>query len=279
MPELPEVETAARHLARLAVGRTITGVSKLDWPAMLENVPPDGFETAVVGRTIESVGRRAKWILITLSGGLTMAIHLRMTGDVDVTGPEGLENKHVHLALALDDQRHFLFRDSRKFGKVRLLDAKGLDALDQAHGPEPLEDAFDAQSLAIRLAGKSTRIKPLLLDQAVLAGVGNIYADESLWMAQVHPERPAGSLSSDEVQRLHHAIREVLGVAIANQGSHWRYHKTGFNGEGTLEPYLKVYDRAGEPCDRCGTPIERMVVAQRGTHLCPSCQPKPSKDQ
>lgn len=272
MPELPEVEIAARHLARLAEGRTLTAVAKLDHPAMLENVPPEGFAPAVVGRTIVRVGRRAKWILVTLSGELTMALHLRMTGDVDVAGPEGLADKHVHLAIALDDGRYLLFRDSRKFGKVRLLDVAGLAALDSAHGPEPLEDAFDPEALRRRLAGRSTRIKPLLLDQAVLAGVGNIYADEALWKAGVHPERPAGTLSRKESDALHGAIREVLAGAIANQASHWRYHKTGFNGEGEREPYLRVYDRAGQPCFRCGTAIVRTVVAQRGTHYCPACQ-------
>lgn len=272
MPELPEVETAARHLGGLATGRIITGVAKLDHLPMLENTPPEGFSQAVSGRTITAVGRRAKWILVTLSGGLTMAIHLRMTGDVDVAGPEGLEDKHVHLALALDDGRYFLFRDSRKFGKVRLLDAAGLAALDQAHGPEPLEAGFKPEVFRERLKGKSTRIKPLLLEQAVLAGVGNIYADESLWRAQVHPERAAGSLSKKEADALHAAIRAVLAEAIAGQASHWRYHKTGFNAEGTLESYLKVYDREGDPCERCGTAIVKTVVAQRGTHHCPHCQ-------
>ncbi|MNS57634.1 Formamidopyrimidine-DNA glycosylase [compost metagenome] len=269
MPELPEVETTARELAPGAVGRRIVAVERLDHPPMVEAPDLAGFEAGLVGRRIEAVSRRAKWILVHLEGGGTLAVHLRMTGVLRVTGPDEEPDRHTHLVLALDDGHRISFRDTRKFGRVRLLDSEGLAALDAAHGPEPLDDAFTSSRLAEALHGRKTRLKPLLLDQAIIAGIGNIYADEALFEAGLHPLRAADSLSAPDIDRLHAAIRGVLSGGVERKARYW---------EGAVRAHedfdaFAVYDRAGEPCRRCGTPIARMLVAQRGTHYCPTCQP------
>lgn len=276
MPELPEVETVARDLAVQVEGRTIVAVERLDWPRMVE-VPEDlaAFVGALAGRRILAVGRRAKWLLIRLDQGLTLALHLRMSGSVYVPPPDGAPDRHVHLILRLDDGRAIFFHDTRKFGRARLLDAAGMAALDAAHGPEPLEDAFTPATLGERLAGRATRLKPLLLDQAVIAGLGNIYVDEALWLARIHPERAAADLARKEVHALHAAIREVLTLSIARKGSTFRDYRTGYGEAGGNQAFFNVYARGGEPCPRCGAPIARMMLAQRGTHFCPTCQRAP----
>ena len=276
MPELPEVETVARDLAGLVTGRRIAAVERLDWPRMVE-IPADpaAFLAALPGRAITAVGRRAKWLLITLDQGLTMAVHLRMSGAMYVPGPDEAPDKHVHLILRLDDGRAIYFRDVRKFGRVRLLDAAGLAALDAAHGPEPLADAFTPAGLAARLKVRPTKVKPLLRDQAVVAGLGTIYVDAALWLARIHPERRGAGLARKEVAALHGAIREVLANSIARKGSTFRDYRTGLGEEGGNQLYFNVYGRGGEPCPRCAGPVARTVLAQRGTHFCPACQALP----
>lgn len=271
MPELPEVETAARDLAAQVVGCCITAIEKLDWERMIDTPDPASFRLLLPGRRIAAVGRRAKWLLLTLDAGWTLALHLRMSGSVSVYAADVVPDVYTHLVLALDDTRRIFFRDIRKFGRVRLLDAAGVAALDRSLGPEPLSDSFDVLTLA-RLLKRRTAIKPLLLNQAVLAGLGNIYVDESLWRARLHPLRPANSISSAEVAALHSAIRAVLHEAITNNGSTLRDYRTGYGQSGENQDHFSVYDREGQPCLRCSTPIIRVVVAQRGTHLCPVCQ-------
>jgi formamidopyrimidine-DNA glycosylase len=272
MPELPEVETVARDLAAQALGRTIVGIEKLDWPRMIETPDLGGFEAGIVGRRIEAVGRRAKWVIMTLDAGLTLAVHLRMSGSLVVYDAEVPADVHTHLVLALDDGRRIFFRDVRKFGRVQLLNAAGHQALHDRHGVEPLGPGFTPAKLAKLLTHRATRIKPLLLDQAVVAGLGNIYVDEALWLASIHPERPAISLKPAEVKKLHGAIQEVLQRSINLGGSSFRDYRNGYGEMGGNQVTFAVYRRAGEPCQRCGTLIERLVVAQRGTHVCPTCQ-------
>ncbi|MDB5101067.1 MAG: DNA-(apurinic or apyrimidinic site) lyase / Formamidopyrimidine-DNA glycosylase [Cyanobacteria bacterium RYN_339] len=274
MPELPEVETVARDLAAQANGRTITGVEWLDWPRMIETPDEAGFRAGIAGRKILAVARRAKWVLATLEGGLTLAVHLRMSGSLVVYPADHPIDPYTHLVLALDDGRRIFFRDVRKFGRVRLLDAAGLAALDAHHGVEPLSDGFTPAVFARILAGKSTRIKPLLLDQALIAGLGNIYVDEALWHAKIHPERPAAAVQAKEAKALHGAIQEVLTKSITLGGSSFRDYRNGYGQQGGNQVSFAVYQRGGEPCQRCGGLIERMVVAQRGTHVCPKCQPR-----
>lgn len=275
MPELPEVETVARSLAPQVVGRTIVGVERLDWERMVETPPPPVFRDLVAGRRILAARRRSKWVLLDLDGGLALAVHLRMSGQLTVHGADDEPRSHVHLVLALDDGRRIFFDDERKFGRVRLLDAAGLAALDAAHGPEPLEDSFTAAELARILAGRRTKIKPLLLDQRMIAGIGNIYASEALWLARIHPQLPADAVGPEGAAALHAALREVLSQAIAHEGSSLRNYRNGYGRRGQNQEHFLVYDRAGSPCQRCGAPIERVVLGQRSTFYCPNCQPPP----
>lgn len=281
MPELPEVETIARDLATQLPGRTIVAVEKLDWERMVETHAPPAFQATLAGRTMQRVGRRAKWLLLTLDGGWTLALHLRMSGRVGIQCSNPSADRHTHLVLALDvldeERGRFLsFRDPRKFGRVRLLEPGGLEALHTAYGPEPLSDHFHPADLSHILSRHRTRLKPLLLNQAVLAGMGNIYVDEALWLAGLHPLRLAAALTPDEGSRLHVAIRTVLTEAIQRGGSTLRDYRNGYGERGQNQNYFAVYRRTGQPCPRCSTPIERIRVAQRGTHLCPVCQPAPA---
>jgi formamidopyrimidine-DNA glycosylase len=271
MPELPEVETTAVELAAEVLGRRILGVIKLDHPAMVETPDVETFKARIVGRRIEAVTRRAKWVLLRLDEDLTLAVHLRMTGILRAAPAAETPDKHTHLVLSLDDGNQIFFRDSRKFGRVKLLDAAGLAALDQAHGVEPLGEGFTPEVFADLLHGRRTKLKPLLLDQALVAGLGNIYTDEALYQAKLHPLRVAETLEGAEIGRLHAAIRDVLSRGVARKARYW---------DGAVRAHedfdeFAVYDRAGEPCRVCGEAIARIVIAQRGTHFCPGCQPTP----
>lgn len=272
MPELPEVETAARDLDVQIRGCRVVAVERLGWPRMVETPTPEAFVAGLTGRIFQSVGRRAKWIVATLDSDLTLAMHLRMSGVAMVVGPQALPDAHTHLVLRLDDDRQLHFRDVRKFGRLRLLDAPGLAALDASHGPEPLAAAFTPDALARVLSGRATRLKPLLLDPRAIAGLGNIYVDEALWHAQLGPDRRADGLSVAEITTLHGAIQSVLRRAIDLGGSTFRDYRNGYGQSGGNQVFFAAYRRAGEPCPRCGTAIARRVLAGRGTHICPACQ-------
>lgn len=286
MPELPEVETAARDLAAQVIGRQISQIEKLDWERMVETPSIKEFYALLPGRCIVTVGRRAKWLLFTLDADWTLAIHLRMSGTLSVHPTDLPADQYTHLVLALSNGQRIFFRDQRKFGRVRLLNAAGLAALDQAHGPEPLSAAFTPAVLADIVRSRRTSIKSLLLNQALLAGLGNIYVDESLWQTRIHPLRPANSLTSAEINALHSAIQTVLTQAINNKGSTLRDYRNGYGQPGQNQDYFNIYGKGatpgkakpGRPCPRCGTPAVRLVVGQRGTHICPTCQllPRPS---
>lgn len=275
MPELPEVETAARSLDPQVSGRTITGIERLDWERMVETPSPEAFRELIVGRRILRARRRAKWVLLDLDAGWTLAIHLRMSGNLTVHGPADEARSHVHLVLLLDDGQRIFFDDERKFGRVRLLDPAGLAALDAAHGPEPLDERFTVAELARLLAGRRTKIKPLLLDQSLIAGMGNIYASEALWLARIDPLMPAAAVDAAGAEALHAAIRAVLEQAIAHEGSSLRNYRNSYGQRGQNQEHFLVYDREGAPCQRCQTPIERIVLAQRSTFYCPTCQRRP----
>lgn len=272
MPELPEVEIAARSLAPQVEGRTILAVERLAWERMIETPDPESFRMLVVGRTLRRAHRRAKWVLLELDAGWTLAIHLRMSGHLTVQAPMAEVRQHVHLILQLSDGGRLCFDDERKFGRVRLLDATGLALLDAAHGPEPLAASFTPALLAGILAGRTTRLKSLLLDQRRIAGLGNIYVSEALWLARLHPLLPAGHVDTQGVSALHSAIRTVLQQAIAHEGSSLRNYRNGYGRRGQNQEHFLVYDRAGQPCSRCGCPIERHVIAQRSSFVCPQCQ-------
>jgi formamidopyrimidine-DNA glycosylase len=275
MPELPEVEVVARSLAPQLVGRTIIGVQKLDWERMIETPDPAVFRDLISGRQVKAVGRRAKWVLIQLDQHFTLAIHLRMSGHLVVHDATHTPDRHAHLVLTLDDGQQLFFDDQRKFGRVRLLTPDGLALLDAAHGVEPLGPEFTVAWLAAMLARQRTKLKPLLLDQQKIAGLGNIYVSEALWIAQLHPLLPANATPAERVPLLHAAIQTVLNQAIANEGSSLRNYRNGYGRQGTNQEHFLVYNRTGNPCQRCGTPIERMVIAQRSSFFCPLCQRLP----
>lgn len=272
MPELPEVEIAARSLAPQVIGRSITGIAKLDWERMIDTPSPAVFRELIVGRRFEAVGRRAKWLLCSLDAGWTLAFHLRMSGNLTVQESSIEPNIHTHLVLGLNDGRRLFFEDQRKFGRVMLLDPAGLAELDARFGPEPLAAGFTPEELCRRLANRRTKIKPLLLDQQVVAGLGNIYVSEALWLAKIHPERIAAEVSAEECRHLQSAIVSVLTRAIANQGSTLRNYRNSYGENGRNQEHFSVYARAGEPCERCATPISRTVIAQRSSFFCEQCQ-------
>jgi len=297
MPELPEVETIARNLRdghsretpsnpaveggykvrepRAAyvtpppstisiVGKTITGVQVL-WPRTLAEPDEPTFAVQIIGQRVEEIGRRAKYLIIHLTRQ-KLIIHLRMSGDILITPIDQPLAPHDRLSLTLDNQYRLAFNDTRKFGRVWLLDnpAPLFDKL----GPEPFSDAFTSEWLYAALQQKKRQLKPLLLDQSFLAGLGNIYTDEALHRAGLHPLTPSGSVTPSQAERLWQSVRDVLQDGIRHNGSSidWVYRGGGF------QNYFRVYDSAGKPCTTCGTAIERIVVGQRGTHFCPHCQ-------
>ena len=291
MPELPEVETVARDLRGLVVGATITS-ARHDWPRTIAGVAPEAFEGWVTGRVIEGVGRRAKFVLLELSGGLVMTIQLKMTGQVFVLPAGAAADRHVRVTMDLDDGRELRYRDMRKFGRVgiwhreadgrlvppvaddgtahRVADpptAATTSDLFGKHGPEPLSDEFTLRAFRTRLRRRRGRLKSLLLDQSFIAGVGNIYADEALWRARLHPLRRAEGLRPPDEARLYHAIREVLTEAIERRGSSVDDY-TAPQGDGMMQERLAVYQRTGLPCLRDGHPIRRVILGARSTHFC-----------
>ena len=273
MPELPEVETVVRDLrAQGLVGARITAVD-LHWPRIFgEN--PAALLRALPGRKIAQVGRRAKYIVIDLDDGARVLVHLRMTGKLLLLDKAATPGKHDHVVLTFDDRRRLAYNDTRKFGRFTLC-TPALNPL-AVLGPEPLEPTFTLACLKHQLAGHKRFIKPLLLDQTVLAGLGNIYVDESLWQAGIHPERPANTLTPAELRALHRAIRQVLALAVANCGSTLGGGQSNFYSvagrRGQHADGLKVFRLNGKPCPRCAAILVRSVVAQRGTHFCPKCQ-------
>lgn len=278
MPELPEVETVVRELRRQRVeGRRIMRV-RVRWARTIAMPSPHRFAGCLQGQRIDRIERRGKYVVMRLSGGLTLLVHLRMTGRLRVTEAYVPHGRHERVELEMDDGRVVRFDDSRKFGRW-LLTAEPASILNRL-GPEPLARTYRVAAMAAGLRRHRRQIKPLLLDQSFLAGLGNIYADESLWDAAIHPQRRAHTLSPAEVERLYKAVRKVLRSGIAHAGTSLGTGQANFRGAGgdagRHQASLKVFRRTGRPCPRCGQAIRRAVVAQRGTHFCPECQPRPT---
>jgi formamidopyrimidine-DNA glycosylase len=284
VPELPEVETVVRDLARLVSGATITGANVFRERNLATPDAPS-FADAVRGRRILGTRRRAKWIIVELSGGILLLVHLRMTGQLLVLPAATERDPYIRLSLTLDDGRELRFRDVRAFGRVALVaqraDGEAASDLDPHspplladHGVEPLAAAFTPDALRSLIAHRGTRIKSLLLDQRCIVGIGNIYADEALWRAQIHPLTPANVLRAAQIDALHLAIVGVLSEAVAARGSSINDY-TAPDGDGEMQERLDVYQRTGEPCHRCGAAIQRSVVGGRGTHVCRTCQRPP----
>lgn len=269
MPELPEVESVARALDGGWRGRLILG---LDFDSGYLRVAPRGsaalLRERALGRRVQGVRRRAKYIVVDLERG-HIVIHLRMTGQFRrELSPD--EMKHRRATIRLDDGTRWFFKDVRKFGRMAWLD--DLSALEAGLGPEPLDQALTSGVLLSLLHERRCRLKPLLLDQRRIAGLGNIYVDESLWHARLHPLTRSDRIDAAMAARLLRSIRAVLRAAIAGGGTSFQ---SFMNTDGALGAYalaLRVFGRAGRPCPRCGEPIIKLRVAQRGTHVCPACQ-------
>ena len=268
MPELPEVETIIRQVRPGLVGRRIRQF-RTRWPRQVRPTA-DSVQAAIHGQRIEDLSRRGKLIVFHLSGGAHLLLHLRMSGRLEWLGADGVEPSHVRALWRLqgDPAATLLFCDARKFGRISWTD--DLPAALAHLGPEPLDQGFGPRQLAERLVGRRA-IKPLLLDQSRLAGLGNIYVDESLFRARLHPLRRACDLSAAQVEALWQAIRATLQEAIRHNGTSidWIYP------QGKMQAYLRVYGRAGQPCPRCGAGLVKLHVAPRGTQVCPRCQPAP----
>lgn len=275
MPELPEVEVYVRELKSLLAGRTVIHAGVF-WPRTIAFPDAETFAKQVVGQRFAQFGRRGKYMLLHLESGATMIVHLRMTGRLYLIDADTPPGPHTHVVMRLDNGQQLVFQDARKFGRIWLTTEP--TAVLAKLGPEPFDPAFTDEAFAGALRGRSASIKALLLDQGIVAGVGNIYADESLFRARIHPARPGSSLRGEEVAALRAAIQQVLGEGIAHAGSSLgtsglqNYSRPG-GAPGGFQEKFQVFRRTGQPCPVCGATIERIVVAQRGTHICPRCQP------
>jgi formamidopyrimidine-DNA glycosylase len=292
VPELPEVETIRRDLLPVLKGRTITSAwISPNAPRLVQLIHPDEFCRSLTGRTIEDIGRRGKYLLLHLrslrgegkkegegspkgltsgNGQLTWIVHLRMTGSLQHQPSGCAESPYLRATFALDDGTSLCFVDLRKFGTFWLVD--DTDLVLSKLGPEPLDEAFDVAAFHTLLKRRAAPIKAVLLDQAVLAGVGNIYADESLFLARIDPRKPANKITRPAAQRLHAAVVDILTEAVGDRGSSFSDYVDGRGQEGFHQLKVRVYQRTDEPCLVCHTPIRRVVIGGRSTHFCPNCQ-------
>ena len=283
MPELPEVETLARDLRAAVLGRTVVDA----WVApdamrLVQGMPPEAFTSGLRGRRIEEVSRRGKFLIVRLDHGLWWLVHRRMSGNVIHRPARTPDEPYLRARFRLDDGTELRFVDLRKFGAMWLADDP--QPILAGLGPEPLDDAFTAEVLADVLARRSAPVKAVLMDQHAVAGLGNLYADEALHYAGVHPLRPAQSLSREEAARLRDGIVRALEQGLANLGSSvgatageeisLRDHVNLDGQPGANQEYLVAYGREGRPCWSCGTLIERLKLSNRSAHFCPRCQPR-----
>lgn len=274
MPELPEVETVVRSLEQHLAGLTVTSVNLIK-PEVIRSPKPEEFIELLLGKTfLKKMGRRGKYILLNLSENLTLVVHLRMTGRLIYCDAEAPLEKHTHVIFLLDNGKHLRFADVRRFGRLQLVPSTEVMELPgiKELGPEPLEPEFTREFIKKEIRRHRTRIKPLLLDQSFIAGLGNIYADEALFRAKVHPERLASELTSREAAALHKAIVEVITEGIEHRGTSFRDYVDGEGRAGSFQNHLKVYNRENHPCTQCGRPISRIKVAGRSSYYCSACQ-------
>lgn len=287
MPELPEVETIRRDLARAVKNKKIKKVT-IKIPKMVNFLVKE-FRTGVVGYKIKNIKRRAKLIVIELSNNRSVLIHLKMTGQLIYRQKDGeiaavgghpikqdlkkLPNKYSHVIFEFGDGAHLFFNDTRRFGYLRLVDSKQSKEVLEKYGPEPLSTKFTQEALEeILTKRKKKRIKQLLLDQKIIAGIGNIYADESLFCASIDPRRPAGKITKPEIKKLHSCIQKILKLAVSKRGTSSSSYVDAFGRQGGMVPYLKVYGRGGLPCKKCKKSLIKVKMNGRGTVFCESCQ-------
>ena len=275
MPELPEVETVRRRLEPALVGRRFERV-EIDDPRLTRPEDPAEVAAELTGERVEALERRGKYLVVRFESGRVLLIHLRMTGTLLHAAPgKPTDVPHRRAVVNLDDGSDVVYRDVRRFGTWLLVEPDALDSyLAQRLGGEPLGRTFTTRTLAASLANRRVPVKAALLDQRTLAGLGNIYVDEALWRARIHPLRPARGLDADEVRALREGIKRALEAGIKRQGATLRDYRQPDGSAGSMQNEFKVYGRLGEPCDRCGTLIEKTRVAGRGTWYCPACQPR-----
>lgn len=269
MPELPEVETVVRGLRPLVVGKRICGVWN-EWQTQLVTPSLAEMRLRLQGVVILGLTRRGKYLLFELDSGDWLVVHLKMSGHLAVV--DGLEQRHAHIRTLfyLENGQELRFRDQRKFGRVYLV--SDVNEVVGRLGPEPLEPAFTVAVLAKRLRDRRRVLKPLLLDQSFVAGVGNIYADEGLFYAGIHPQRLSHQLNEQEISRLHAGIQHVLQLGIQRQGASIQLYAQPNGEKGSMQNEFQVYGRETQPCYRCGTPISRIRLGGRSTHFCLQCQ-------
>jgi len=289
MPELPEVETTKNDLKETILGHKIVGIDVL-WPGIIKNVPIKVFSKAVEGTRINQIERRAKNLIIKLSNNLTLLIHLKMTGHLlvgdktssaDRVGywkPGSKEtfldpqNQFIRIIFYLNDNLILAMSDLRKFGYIKLLEERELQEFLSQYGPEPFSKDFQLSYLEKVFSRKRQPIKKVLIDQTVIAGIGNIYADEILWASQIHPKRTAESLKKSEIKSILEQTTKILNLAIQSRGTSTSDFRDTSGKKGSFGNMLSVYRRTGLPCPVCGGPIRRIVLGGRGTHFCSACQ-------
>ncbi|WP_423253687.1 DNA-formamidopyrimidine glycosylase [Melissococcus plutonius] len=272
MPELPEVETVRKGLTQLVVGKTICEVAVL-WSRIIEQPEVETFQKQLIGQKIKRIDRRGKFLIFKLTNW-DLISHLRMEGKYETHQKDAPITKHTHVIFTFSDDSQLRYLDVRKFGRMALIpkdksnEYKGIALL----GPEPTLETFHVEEFQKNLAKYHKAIKPLLLEQKLVTGLGNIYVDEALWTAKIHPEKPANTLSVSEVNRLHKAIIDILTQAVKAGGTTIRSYLNALGEAGTFQLALNVYGQKDKPCACCATPIQKIKVAQRGTHFCPHCQ-------
>jgi formamidopyrimidine-DNA glycosylase len=269
MPELPEVETIKNELLPHVIGRTITGV-EVYWDKMVRQPAVAEFRKGVINKKIGGITRRGKYLFFQLENDGVLVMHMKMTGSLLVNPGD---DRFTRAVFHLDNGNTVHFWDPRKFGKMWLVENK--DSIVNELGPEPLDEDFTPTVLKKLLHGRTAPVKPVLLDQTIISGIGNMYADEALFEAKIHPTRIAGRLTDREIKRLHEAIIKVLRKAITRQGASVRNYIRPDGQPGTAHDEFNVAHGTGKICPRCGTEIQRIVVRGRGTYLCPRCQPAP----
>jgi formamidopyrimidine-DNA glycosylase len=272
MPELPEVETIKEDLRALVVGSRIEGVEVLD-TALVEQPSTEEFARRLGGVRIKGARRRAKHLIVELDSGDSLVFQLKIGGQLLIVPPVEEPRTSLMLVLYLEGERRLSLRDQTGFSRARLLDARELEARLADLGPEPLEDGFGVEYLRETIGSRRAQIKPLILDQKVVAGIGNIYADEILFDARLHPRRKANTLTGEEWASLHEAIRKNLAAGVEHRGTTVRLYRDVLNRPGEHQNYLRVFEKHGGPCpDGCGGEVVRESVSGRPTHYCPACQ-------
>ena len=271
MPELPEVETVRRGLEKLILGKKILNI-EIRYPKMIKTDLHE-FQKEMPGQVIQSMGRRGKYLLFYLSDKVLIS-HLRMEGKYFYYPDHVPERKHAHVLIHFEDGETLVYEDVRKFGTMELLAPELLEAyfISKQLGPEPTEQDFDLGRFKLALKRSKKPIKSHLLDQTLVVGLGNIYVDEVLWRAKVHPARISQSLTAKEARKVHDETINVLGQAVEKGGSTIRTYTNAFGEDGTMQEFHQVYDKTGQACSRCGSIIEKIQLGGRGTHFCPRCQ-------